>query len=199
MSAARRRCRFSTALLFVAGMSNGAAVAATQAERLARGEYLIRAAGCVACHTDSEGGGSFLAGGRALVTPFGTFYAPNITADPEHGLGTWSEHDFVRALRHGRRPDGAAYYPAFPYTAYSGVNDRDIEDLWAYLQSVPSVAQPDRTHDLAFPFRWRLLAWAWQWLFFEPQIFHVDPSQDEVWNRVAIAIYVRSLSPLTGP
>ena len=48
-----------------------------------RGAYVLRMGGCVSCHTDSKGGGAFLAGGRALATPFGTFHTPNLTPDPE--------------------------------------------------------------------------------------------------------------------
>ncbi|MEK9134123.1 MAG: hypothetical protein AAB333_04605, partial [Pseudomonadota bacterium] len=80
-----------------------------------QGEYLFRAAGCANCHTDEKNKGAPLAGRRALKTPFGTFYSPNITPDPETGIGRWSEADFVRALREGISPEGGHYYPAFPY------------------------------------------------------------------------------------
>jgi len=56
-----------------------------------------------------------LAGGRALKTPFGVFMSPNITPDPDHGIGGWSDGDFVRALSKGRGPDGRQYFPVFPY------------------------------------------------------------------------------------
>ena len=82
-------------------------------QQLRRGAYLLRAAGCVACHTNSEHNGIFLAGGRALKTPFGTFYTPNITADPTHGIGNWTESDFVTAMTQGVAPNGTHYYPVF--------------------------------------------------------------------------------------
>ncbi len=62
----------------------------TLAADAARGTYLIRVGGCVACHTDIKNDGPFLAGGPALETPFGSFYPPNITSDPDAGIGAWS-------------------------------------------------------------------------------------------------------------
>ncbi len=107
------------AALLCAVLALGAAAGAVAGEHdlLRRGEYLLRAGGCVSCHTDVKGGGRPLAGGRALKTPFGVFYSPNITPDEETGIGSWSDADFARALRHGIRPDGAHYFPAFPYTS----------------------------------------------------------------------------------
>ncbi|MDG1462536.1 MAG: hypothetical protein P8R04_03120, partial [Gammaproteobacteria bacterium] len=62
-----------------------------------RGEYLINAGGCLACHT-AEKGPAF-GGGRPLVSPFGTFFTPNITPDPTHGIGNWSDEDFLAAFQ----------------------------------------------------------------------------------------------------
>src|SRR5690554_5439961 len=84
-----------------------------------RGRQVFLAASCAGCHTAPDEG-TFLAGGRAISSPFGTFYSPNITPHPEAGLGNWSEAEFARALREGRMPGGSAYYPAFPYTSYTG-------------------------------------------------------------------------------
>ncbi|MCH7865995.1 MAG: c-type cytochrome, partial [Proteobacteria bacterium] len=89
-----------------------------------RGKYLFHAAGCLGCHTDIKGKGQPLAGGRKLKTPFGVFMSPNITADPRHGIGNWSDEDFVRALRLGIAPDGRHYFPVFPYPPYTGIPDR---------------------------------------------------------------------------
>lgn len=161
------------------------AEAAVSAEE--RGRAVFDAASCAACHTRPEGG-AFLAGGRALASPFGTFYSPNITPHPEEGLGGWSEADFLRALREGRAPDGSAYYPAFPYTSYSGMSDRDAADLWVFLQTVEPVAEPSREHDLSFPFGWRLLLEPWRWLYFEAGRFAPDPDLDEVEARGAYLV-----------
>src|SRR3954464_3967016 len=76
-----------------------------------RGAYLVKAGGCVGCHTVEKDGKPF-EGGRALKTPFGTFYGPNITPDPKAGIGSWKEADFMRAMREGKRPDGSNYFPA---------------------------------------------------------------------------------------
>src|SRR5215510_12878657 len=74
-----------------------------------RGAYVFAVAGCATCHTAVEGTqrGPVGGGGRALRTPFGTFYGPNITPHPTQGIGRWSEADFIRAVREGVRPDGA--------------------------------------------------------------------------------------------
>ena len=76
-------------------------------------------------------------GGRALKTPFGTFYGPNITPDKKAGIGNWTEADFMRALRLGDRPDGSNYFPAFPYPSFTKITDGDARDLWAYLRTLP--------------------------------------------------------------
>jgi mono/diheme cytochrome c family protein len=83
--------------------------AAAKENGVEQGEYLVRTGGCVSCHT-AAGGQSF-AGGRALTTPFGTFYSPNITPDPETGIGHWTDQQFLRALREGVRPTGPTISP----------------------------------------------------------------------------------------
>lgn len=150
-----------------------------------RGAYLAAAGGCVGCHTEDKQGAVPFAGGRALKTPFGIFYGPNITPDAQAGLGRWSEADFVRAMREGRRPDGAHYYPAFPYTSFTRIVDADLRDLWAYLRSVPASSRASTPHDLRFPFNFRFLLWFWKWLFFKPGPFADDPARSAALNRGA--------------
>jgi mono/diheme cytochrome c family protein len=150
-----------------------------------RGAYLAAAGGCVGCHTEDKQGAIPFAGGRALKTPFGTFYGPNITPDAQAGLGRWSEPDFVRAMREGRRPDGAHYYPAFPYTSFTRIVDSDLKDLWAYLRTLRASTRPSTPHDLHFPFNFRFLLWFWKWLFFTPGPFVPDPARSAVLNRGA--------------
>ena len=145
----------------------------------ARGAYIFRAAGCATCHTDVAKGGAFLAGGRMLSSPWGAIAAPNITPDPETGIGGWSDEDFVRALRDGKSPEGRTYYPAFPYTAYAGMRQEDMLDLKAYLDTVEPVAAPNRPHELRFPFSVRLFLHPWRWLFFEHTSDAADPAEDE--------------------
>ena len=153
-------------------------------DELARGEYLVRAGGCVSCHTAPDGG-EFLAGGRAIESPFGVFYGPNITPHRDQGIGSWGFEDFRRAMHEGRRPDGRAYYPAFPYTAYTRVRLEDLRAMWAYLQSVEPVERPSRDHDLAWYVSARRLLGVWRWRHFEAGRFEPDPERDEQWNRGA--------------
>ena len=117
------------------------AARAEDADRVARGAYLAAAAGCDQCHTDSKNGGRPYGGGRALETPFDTIVTPNITPDPETGIGRWSLADFTRALRWGIAPDDSHYLPAFPFAFYSRLSDRDLVDLKAFLDSVPAVSR----------------------------------------------------------
>ncbi len=172
-----------------AGRGESAAVETTaEPAAVARGAYLANAADCEGCHTDSEHGGRPYAGGRAIETPFGTFYSPNITPDRETGIGRWSEAQFRRALRHGVRPDGANYFPVFPYPSFTKIRDDDIRAIWAYLSSLPPVRQQNRPHRLSFPFSWRLLQTVWKWLFFTPGPFRPDPARDAAYNRGAYLV-----------
>jgi mono/diheme cytochrome c family protein len=153
---------------------------------VARGEYLTRAGGCFSCHTAP--GGQPLAGRRALATPFGTFYSPNITPDVETGIGGWTDVQFLRALRYGVRPDGANYFPVFPYPSFTGIADGDALAIKAYLFSRPAVRQPDRAHDVAFPFSWRFLQGGWRLLFFTPGPFRPSPERSAARNRGAYLV-----------
>ena len=153
-----------------------------------RGEYLAKAGGCLGCHTEDKKGAVPYAGGRELKTPFGTFYGPNITPHPQAGIGRWGEADFVRAMRHGARPDGANYFPAFPYPSFTKIADGDLRDLWAYLRTLPPSAQQSRPHDLWFFFGWRFLVTVWKWLYFTPGPFAVIPGATEVVNRGAYLV-----------
>jgi mono/diheme cytochrome c family protein len=131
-----------------------------------KGQYVAKAAGCAGCHTDNKAGAQPFAGGREIATPYGKFYGPNLTPHAQAGLGKWTLQDFRRAIRLGERPDGAHYYPAFPYPSFTGMTDGDIVDLWAYLRSLPPSSRENRAHDLPFFFRWRFLVTFWKWLFF---------------------------------
>jgi mono/diheme cytochrome c family protein len=153
-----------------------------------RGEYLSKAGGCLGCHTAEKKDAAPYAGGRELKTPFGTFYGPNITPHPQAGIGQWKEEDFIRAMRHGRRPDGANYFPAFPYPSFTKIADADLRDLFAYLRTLPQSAQPSRTHDLGFPFSWRFLVTFWKWLYFTPGPLASIPGASAVVNRGAYLV-----------
>lgn len=132
------------------------------------GEVVFWAAGCAACHSAPEAEGDarlVLAGGRAFASDFGTFYAPNISPDMGMGIGGWSEADFLNAVMRGVSPDGRHYYPAFPYGSYARARISDMQDLWAYLQTLPADARPSRPHEVGFPFSIRRALGAWKWLY----------------------------------
>ncbi len=152
------------------------------------GAYLAKAGGCAGCHTEDKKGAVPYAGGRELKTPFGTFYGPNITPHAEAGLGRWSEADFLRALRSGKRPDGAHYFPAFPYPSFTLITDADVRDLWAYLRSLPPERRASRPHDLSFPFNLRFLVVFWNWLYFSPGPFVADAGRAPTLNRGAYLV-----------
>ena len=123
---------------------------------------------CVACHTDIDNDGAYLAGGRAFETPFGTFYSPNITPDVQTGIGDWTEAQLAAALTRGVGPNGDHYYPVFPYTTYTRMRSADIKMLFGYLRTVPVVNAPRRDHELKWFMRFRIVNWFWKLLFFKP-------------------------------
>ena len=96
-----------------------------------RGEYLARAGDCVACHTAP--GGKPFAGGRAMATPFGNLYVPNITPDDETGIGKWTADEFYRMMHTGISRDGTLLYPAMPFASYTKVTREDSDAIFAYL------------------------------------------------------------------
>ena len=157
---------------------------------VARGAYVFIAGGCSTCHTAPGPDAKPLAGGRALKTAFGTFYTPNITPDPDTGIGKWSEEDFRRAVREGVSPAGDDLYPAFPYVAYTGITDQDLSDLWAYLRSVPPVKQENKPHDLSWPYSWRMLLPGWRLLNFSEGPFLVPAGRSADWYRGAYLVRV---------
>jgi len=161
------------------------AAPAQDQDPLVRGEYLFQAAGCRACHTDAKNQGPLLGGGAPLKTSFGVFYGPNITAHPAQGIGSWSDRDFVAALREGVAPDGSHYFPVFPYTSFTGMTEADMLALKAYIFSLPVSDRESRPHEVEFPFGWRFLMTFWKALFFEPGPFRPDEARGELVNRGA--------------
>ena len=174
------------ALLVVVAAPAGSAEPGTDA--VTRGRYVFDAGGCAPCHTDTANKGPLLAGGRRLKTAFGIFVSPNITPDPEHGIGRWSDRDFIRAMRDGIAPDGSPYFPIFPYPSYTNITDRDLTDLKAYIFSLPAVASPSPPHEADPPFGWRPLVHFWRWLFFTPGPFEADPQRSAARNRGAYLV-----------
>jgi mono/diheme cytochrome c family protein len=158
------------------------------ADDIERGAYLVRAGGCVACHTDIKGKGPEFAGGFPLATPYGTFYSPNITPDKKTGIGKWSNNDFVRAMREGTGPDGDHYFPTFPYPTYTKMRRSDVLAIKAYLFSRKPVRRENREHDVGPPFSWRFLMGPWKVLNFSEGVFKPNPEKSEQWNRGAYLV-----------
>src|SRR5215467_3792041 len=156
---------------------------------LANGKTMFYAGGCAGCHaTPGQEDKTRLGGGLALKSPFGTFYVPNISADPNDGIGAWSEADFVTALWKGTSPRGDHYYPALPYTSYQRMKLEDVRDLFAFIKTLPPVSGRVRDHDMAFPFNVRRGLGLWKLLFLDGKIFTPDPSKPAAWNRGAYLV-----------
>jgi mono/diheme cytochrome c family protein len=115
----------------------------------------------------------------------GVFYSPNITPDPKFGIGRWSDEDFIRALRFGVSPGGAHYYPAFPYTSYTGMRDEDMRALKAHIFTLPPVAQANKSHELPWYLRFRPALKIWKVLYFTPGPFVSHADKMPLWNRGA--------------
>lgn len=180
-------CRFLR-LATAAGLLLAFSQVRAESTDIERGAYLTYAGGCISCHTATDESSAPLAGGHALDTPFGTFYTPNITPDEATGIGTWSDADFLRAMREGVRPDGAHYFPTFPYTAYAGMADDDVLAIKAYLFSLPPIRQRNRNHELPWYLASRWAAGAWKMLFFNSEPFKPDASRPATWNRGAYLV-----------
>jgi mono/diheme cytochrome c family protein len=157
-----------------------------------RGEYMFAAGGCTSCHAAPDATGEDrlkLAGGLALKTPFGTFHAPNISPDPEHGIGGWSMAEFVTSMKFGVGRGGTHLYPAFPYTSYQRMRVEDVMDLKAYLDTLPPVATDAPGHELPFPFSIRRGLGLWQLLYVDGTSFMPDPAKsDDAISRGAYLV-----------
>ena len=126
-----------------------------------------------------------MAGGRPIVTPFGTFFPPNATPQQKYGIGAWSEDDFVRALREGLNPQDEHYYPAFPYPSYTRMTHQDMQALYAYLMTLPASSRVIPPHNLHWPFSSRSMMWYWKAHRFTPGEFSTNPENSTQWNRGA--------------
>jgi mono/diheme cytochrome c family protein len=163
-----------------------AALAAPDPQLVERGAYLARAGNCAACHTAR--GGPAYAGGEAIATPFGRAFGGNLTPDPQHGIGLWSADAFWRALHEGRSRDGRLLNPAFPYDSFTHLTREDSDALYAFLRSLPPVAQPSTPQGLRFPFNQQAALAVWQALYFEPGGLAPEPARGAEWNRGAYLV-----------
>ena len=153
------------------------------------GRTLFFAANCASCHaTLNQDDQTRLGGGYAMKTPFGTFHTPNISSDEKDGIGGWTEAQFVTALTKGTSPDGAHYYPAFPYASFQRMTLNDARDLFAHIKTLPKVAGKAPPHDVSFPFNMRFALGGWKFLFLDGAPFRPDPAQSAQWNRGAYLV-----------
>lgn len=157
-----------------------------QLDTVARGRALVTLGNCESCHTVR--GGQPFAGGRSIPTPFGTFFSPNITPDPQYGIGRWSADDFWRALHNGYAPGGQLLYPTFPYTNFTKISRADSDAMFAYLKTLTAVQVANRDHKLKFPYSQRWLLAIWRGLFFTPGVYESDTQHTAEWNRGAYLV-----------
>lgn len=174
--------RIAILLALVAALGAGAAWLVTAPDPLpasalqgltgdaARGATVFAAAGCASCHTAPDGTEAgdappVLAGGRRFVSDFGTFVAPNVSPDPVHGIGAWTDAQIVNAVMRGVSPDGAHYYPAFPYGAYARAEPQDMLDLVAHLRTLPGSDRPSAPQEVGFPYSIRRAVGGWKRLY----------------------------------
>lgn len=156
---------------------------------LANGLVAFNAGGCSACHAVPDQPDRLkLGGGLALRSPFGTFYAPNISPDSADGIGQWTEAEFVNSLMRGVSPRGQHLFPAFPYTSYAHARIDDVRDLFAYLKTLAPVPGKVRDHDLPFPFNIRRNVGIWKLMFFDRKPFAPDSAHSAQWNRGAYLV-----------
>jgi len=160
--------------------------AAAPGADIARGLYLTRLSDCMACHTQ-EGGTPF-AGGREIVTAFGSLSSTNLTPDPDTGIGGWSDDSFYRVLHDGIGHDGAYLYPVMPYPSYTKMTRADVLAIKTYLFSLKPVLAPRMPSGMKFPYNMRNLMFAWRELYFHPGTFAATPAQSAEWNRGAYLV-----------
>ncbi len=168
----------------VLAVSGAQAAALEQGGDAGRGELAFHAGGCASCHaTPGQPDRTRLGGGLQLKTAFGTFVSPNISPSQADGIGSWTTADLANAMLRGVSPEGAHYYPAFPYTTYAHAKLEDVRDLMAYLRTLPAVDGKAPAHDVSFPFSFRRGLGLWKLLFLDPTPLRDDPGQSAAWNR----------------
>jgi len=139
---------------------------------LENGRRIFFAGGCASCHAAAKSEGDarlVLSGGAPLASPFGTFYAPNISPSPTAGIGAWTLAEFGDAMTRGVGRDGEHLYPSFPYGSYARMAPKDINDLYGFMKTLPASDVVAPEHELPFPFNIRYSLGGWKLLFFDEQ------------------------------
>jgi hypothetical protein len=135
------------------------------------------------------------AGGAAITSPFGPLYAPNLTPDPVHGIGEWSDYDFYRAMHEGVGRQGQHLYPAFPYQWFTKVTRDDVLAIRAFLKTVAPSSEQSKANRLMFPFDVRAGLGPWNALYFHGGAFQPNPAKSEAWNRGAYLVEGLDVEP----
>lgn len=175
-------------LLTIPSVLSQSALPARTAD-LANGQSLFHIGGCASCHaTPGQDDKTRLGGGHALKTSFGTFRAPNISPDAQHGIGGWSELEFVNAMLRGVGRNGEHLYPSFPYTSYQRMALEDVRDLFAFMKTLPADATPSAPHELPFPFNIRRALGLWKLVYLDGKTFTPDPAREVAHNRGAYLV-----------
>ncbi len=175
-----------TILLLCSAFSYARAQAQVPFDAIARGKALTEAADCAGCHTADSA--KPFAGGKRIESPFGAVYSPNLTPDRDTGIGGWSDDDFYRALHEGIAPNGSHYYPLFPYPNFTRMTRDDVVAIRAYLATLQPVHSTTSSPELRWPYSYRALMRAWDWLFFQPRTFIPNPDKSAEWNRGAYLV-----------
>lgn len=178
----------TAALSACARVHGGGYVDRESFDQIQRGRYLVTLADCTACHADPTQSDSPFGGGRPVPTPFGTLVAPNITPDPQTGIGTWTEEQFDDALRRGRMPNGKRLYPAMPFPYFARMSAADVGAMWAYLGTVRPVHHAVVSDRLPFPLSIRASMIFWDWLYYRPGRWRPRPDRSVAWNRGAYIV-----------
>jgi mono/diheme cytochrome c family protein len=176
----------AAAALLALASSAGALAQSSAGDEVKRGEYLVRAGDCVSCHT--KPGGVPFAGGLRMKTPFGDLVSPNITPDPETGIGSWTATDLYRALHDGVGKSVGDLYPAMPYTFYTKVTRADSDAIFAYLRTLKPVRNAVDVNQLKWPFNIRWTMAVWRELYFDEGTFRPDARRGAEWNRGAYLV-----------
>ena len=182
-----KRLTHLTGALLGAAFFTAATAAVPDAALIQRGEYVARAADCIACH--SAAGKPAFAGGVPFDIGHGIIYSTNITPDKLRGIGSVTEQQFADMVRKGVRPDGAYLYPAMPYPSYAKTSDADIHALYAYFMHgvQPSAYVPPAT-SLSFPFNMRFGMRVWNWFFADDKPFKPQPGWSAEVTRGAYLV-----------
>ena len=180
------RACLAAAAFAVAALSTTAPAQTSQTAQIERGRYLVRAGDCESCHTVRQD--QQLAGGLPITTPFGVIYSPNITPDPQTGIGKWSKDDFWNAMHRGIDDEGRHLYPAFPYPSFTKLSRADVDAIKDYLASVPPVKHQNLAPDLPWPMSWRGVMAVWNSLYFHEGEFEPNAAKSAEWNRGAYLV-----------